>query len=51
MNPNYLDFEQPIAELEMKIEELQSVVDDAEINIRDEIDSLKSKSNKMTQSI
>ena len=30
MNPNYLDFEQPIAELEMKIEELQGVSDDAE---------------------
>jgi acetyl-CoA carboxylase alpha subunit len=27
MNPNYLDFEQPIAELEMKIEELQGVSD------------------------
>ena len=51
MNPNYLDFEQPIAELEMKIEELKSVVDDAEINISDEIDRLKSKSHKLTQSI
>ena len=37
MNPNYLDFEQPIAELEMKIEELQSVGDDAEININEDI--------------
>ena len=36
MNPNYLDFEQPIAELEMKIEELKTVVDDSEINISDE---------------
>jgi acetyl-CoA carboxylase carboxyl transferase subunit alpha len=51
MNPNYLDFEQPIAELEMKIEELKSVVDDSEINISDEIDRLKSKSHKLTQSI
>lgn len=51
MNPNYLDFEQPIAELEMKIEELESVVDDSEINISDEIDRLKSKSHKLTQSI
>ena len=34
MNPNYLDFEQPIAELEMKIEELQGVGDDgAELNL------------------
>ena len=51
MNPNYLDFEQPIAELEMKIEELKSVVDDSEININDEIDRLKAKSHKLTQSI
>ena len=51
MNPNYLDFEQPIAELEMKIEELKSVVDDSEINISDEVDRLKSKSHKLTQSI
>ena len=51
MNPNYLDFEQPIAELEMKIEELKSVVDDSEINISDEIDRLKVKSHKLTQSI
>ncbi len=51
MNPNYLDFEQSIAELEMKIEELKSVVDDSEINISDEIDRLKSKSHKLTQSI
>jgi acetyl-CoA carboxylase carboxyl transferase subunit alpha len=51
MNPNYLDFEQPIAELEMKIEELKSVVDDSEININDEIDRLKVKSHKLTQSI
>ena len=33
MNPNYLDFEQPIAELEAKIEELRYVGDDTEINI------------------
>jgi acetyl-CoA carboxylase carboxyl transferase subunit alpha len=51
MNPNYLDFEQPIAELEMKIEELQSVGDDAEINITEEIQRLKDKSHKLTQSI
>ena len=51
MNPNYLDFEQPIAELEMKIEELPSVGDDAEININEEIQRLKAKSQKLTQSI
>jgi acetyl-CoA carboxylase carboxyl transferase subunit alpha len=41
MNPNYLDFEQPIAELEMKIEELQGVSDDAELNLGDEINRLR----------
>ena len=40
MNPNYLDFEQPIAELEMKIEELQGVGDGADLNLGDEIDRL-----------
>ncbi|MDB2660838.1 acetyl-CoA carboxylase carboxyltransferase subunit alpha, partial [Luminiphilus sp.] len=38
-------------DLEMKIEELKSVVDDSEINISDEIDRLKAKSHKLTQSI
>ena len=33
MNPNYLDFEQPIADLEVKIEELRLVGTDNEINI------------------
>jgi acetyl-CoA carboxylase carboxyl transferase subunit alpha len=33
MNPNFLDFEQPIAELEAKIEELRLVGNDNEINI------------------
>ena len=37
MNPNYLDFEQPIAELEVKIEELQLVGSDNDINIGEEI--------------
>ena len=41
MNPNYLDFEQPIAELEMKIEELQCVGDDAELNLAEEIGRLR----------
>ena len=33
MNLNFLDFEQPIAELEAKIDELKYVSDDADINI------------------
>ena len=51
MNPNYLDFEQPIAELEAKIEELRFVGDDTEINIGDEISKLEEKSRSLTKSI
>ncbi len=51
MNPNYLDFEQPIAELEAKIEELRYVGDDTEINIGDEISKLEEKSRLLTKTI
>lgn len=51
MNPNYLDFEQPIAELEAKIEELRLVGDDTEINISDELNKLLEKSRSLTASI
>jgi acetyl-CoA carboxylase carboxyl transferase subunit alpha len=51
MNPNYLDFEQPIAELEAKIEELRYVGDDSEINIGEEITKLQEKSRSLTKSI
>jgi len=51
MNLNFLDFEQPIAELEAKIEELRFVGDDNEINISDEIARLQSKSQSLTKSI
>ena len=51
MNPNYLDFEQPIAELEVKIEELQLVGSDNDINISAEIDTLRDKSQKLTEKI
>ncbi|MDP4918853.1 MAG: acetyl-CoA carboxylase carboxyl transferase subunit alpha [Haliea sp.] len=51
MNPNYLDFEQPIAELEVKIEELQLVGTDADINISEEIRTLREKSTKLTEKI
>ena len=51
MNPNYLDFEQPIAELEAKIEELRYVGDDTEVNIGDEINKLEEKSRSLTKSI
>jgi acetyl-CoA carboxylase carboxyl transferase subunit alpha len=51
MNPNFLDFEQPIAELEVKIEELQLVGSDADINISEEIETLRGKSTKLTEKI
>ncbi len=51
MNPNYLDFEQPIAELEAKIEELQLVGKDNDLNITEEIAKLRDKSQKLTESI
>lgn len=51
MNLNFLDFEQPIAELEAKIEELRYVGSDSEVNISDEISRLQSKSRDLTESI
>ena len=51
MNPNFLDFEQPIAELEVKIEELQLVGSDNDINIGDEIANLREKSKRLTEKI
>ncbi|HUH37097.1 MAG TPA: acetyl-CoA carboxylase carboxyltransferase subunit alpha [Spongiibacteraceae bacterium] len=51
MNPNYLDFEQPIAELELKIEELQLVGNDNNINIGDEVAKLRDKSTRLTEKI
>ncbi len=41
MNANYLEFEQPIAELQAKIDELKLVGDDNEINISEEISKLQ----------
>ena len=51
MNPNYLDFEQPIAELEVKIEELQLVGSDNDINIIEEISNLREKSTRLTEKV
>lgn len=51
MNPNYLDFEQPIAELESKIDALRSVGSDSEINIAEEISRLEAKSRELTQTV
>ncbi|WP_096087568.1 acetyl-CoA carboxylase carboxyltransferase subunit alpha [Agaribacterium haliotis] len=51
MNLNYLDFEQPIADLEGKIAELKLVGADNDINIGEEISRLQEKSVKLTENI
>jgi len=51
MNPDYLDFEQPIADIEAKINELRYVGDADSVHIADEIETLKKKSQKLTDSI
>jgi acetyl-CoA carboxylase carboxyl transferase subunit alpha len=51
MDLNFLEFEQPIAELEAKIEELRLVGNDNEINIQDEVSRLEEKSRSLTESI
>ncbi len=47
MNINFLDFEQPIAELEAKIQELRLVGTDADINLSEEINRLENKCNHL----
>jgi len=51
MNLNFLEFEQPIAELEAKIDELRYVGNDTEINISDEIARLQVKCQELTRKI
>ena len=51
MNPNFLDFEQPIADLQAKIEELRLVGNDNSLNISDEITRLQDKNGSLTESI
>ena len=51
MNPDFLDFEQPIAELEAKIQDLRFVSNDAEVNIQEEIQRLEEKCLALTESI
>jgi len=50
MNLDYLDFEQPIVELEEKLDELRRVGSDNEIDIQKEIDRLQEKSLSLTES-
>ena len=52
MNPEFLDFEQPIAELEAKIEELRFVSSsDVDVNLGDEVERLEQKVESLTKSI
>ena len=48
---SFLDFEQPIAELEAKIEELGHVTSDTQVNIAEEIARLQRKSRQLTKTI
>jgi acetyl-CoA carboxylase carboxyl transferase subunit alpha len=51
MDPNFLDFEQPIAELQAKISELRYVTDDSQVNISEEITTLEKKAENLTATI
>jgi acetyl-CoA carboxylase carboxyl transferase subunit alpha len=51
MDLKFLDFEQPIAELEARIDALKFVGDDSELNISEEIERLKNKSESLTRNI
>lgn len=51
MNPNFLDFEQPIAELETKIRELRHASTDVDVNISDEVRRLEEKSQSLLESV
>ncbi|HET7315015.1 acetyl-CoA carboxylase carboxyltransferase subunit alpha [Salinisphaera sp.] len=50
-NIDYLDFEQPIAELQEKIEELRFVADGSEVNLSEEITRLEDKRKHLTEQI
>jgi acetyl-CoA carboxylase carboxyl transferase subunit alpha len=51
MKATFLDFEQPIAELEAKIDELRYVQDDSAVDISEEIQRLQKKSQALTKDI
>jgi acetyl-CoA carboxylase carboxyl transferase subunit alpha len=51
MNSNYLDFEQPIAELQAKIDELKNVGSDNAINLDEEIQRLQAKMRQKIKAI
>ncbi len=51
MKTTFLEFEQPIAELEAKIEELRFVQDDSAVDISEEIERLQKKSQALIKDI
>ena len=51
MKTTFLEFEQPIAELESRIEELRFVQDDSAVDIAEEIERLQAKADKLTKEI
>src|SRR5213075_1975907 len=51
MKQTFLDFEQPIAELQTKIDELRYVHEDSAVDISDEITRLQKKSQQLTKEI
>jgi acetyl-CoA carboxylase carboxyl transferase subunit alpha len=51
MNPDFLDFEQPIVELEAKIQDLRFVGGDAEVSLHEEISKLEEKTRTLTAHI
>ncbi|MFV0370076.1 MAG: acetyl-CoA carboxylase carboxyltransferase subunit alpha [Azonexus sp.] len=51
MKTSFLDFEQPVADLEAKIEELRFVQDDSAVDISEEIERLAKKSAQLTKEI
>lgn len=51
MAVSFLDFEQPIAELEAKLEELAHVSSDGQVNLEEEMARLRAKSQQLTRSI
>ena len=51
MDLKFLGFEQPIAELEARIDELKFVGDDSEVNVSEEIERLRRRSESLTRNI
>jgi acetyl-CoA carboxylase carboxyl transferase subunit alpha len=51
MKQNFLDFEQPLAELHAKIEELRMIHDESGVDVADEIGRLEKKSQQLTKDI